>query len=135
MAQVSRPSQKSTKALLRDIARRVETLERHLIAGRTRDFRSRRGDSALRWNIIEEDRLRREIEREQMFRREQPVEWRRRERERLFRNREHADVDRRLRAVGLRARIRELSLKQKMQKLKQLEARNRAETTIFRKAK
>ena len=88
------------------------------------------GRLALRDRIIEEHYLRQAIAREEALRRDRPDLWRHAEAGRIARNRGQAELNRRLRAAGCRPVSTELSLKQKMKKLQQLEARNRAETAI-----
>ena len=89
--------------------------------------------SALRSRLIEEYYLRRAIAREEAFRRDNPDLWRRAKSARVTRNREQAELNRRLRAAGCRPVTTELSLKQKVKKLQQLEARNRAETASLKR--
>lgn len=81
--QSGRVSSVSTKAILKDVVRRLDALERRLARGSTMPGAPRVTDWMLRWNILQEDRLRREIAREEALRRERPDEWRRRERERI----------------------------------------------------
>ena len=88
-----------------------------------------------RASIIEEHDLRREIAREEALRRDAPDWWHRVEKGRVARNREHAELNRKLRAAGCRPVASEPSLTQKMKKLQQLEARNRAETETRRRAR
>jgi hypothetical protein len=90
--------------------------------------------SALRTRIIEEHYLRQAIAREQALRRDHPDLWRRAEAGRITRNQEQAELNRRLRAAGCHPVATELSLKQKMKKLQQLEARNRAETASMKRS-
>ena len=90
--------------------------------------------SALRSRIIEEHYLRREIAREEAFRRENPDLWSRADAARVTRNRSQTELNRRLRAAGCTPVTMELSLKQKMKKLQQLEARNRAETASVKRS-
>jgi hypothetical protein len=90
--------------------------------------------SELRARIIEEHYLRQAIAREEALRREHPDLWRRSEAGRVTRNREQSELNRRLRAAGCRPVETELSLKQKMKKLQQMEARNRAETASRKKS-
>ncbi len=89
----------------------------------------------LRWHIIEEDHLRREIAEQEALRRDRPDVWRGRERIRRARRRESAALARRLRAAGLPPPALEPSLTQKVKKLQQLEARNRAELETRRRAR
>ncbi len=119
---------------LEDLARRIETLERRLGSRRSGPSGSAPSDTMLRWNLIEEDRLRREIAAEGALRREQPDVWRERERARLAQRRESATLARRLRAEGLPRPYSEPTLPQKVKKLRQLEARNRSELATRRRA-
>ncbi|HVC21601.1 MAG TPA: hypothetical protein VNE16_16135 [Vicinamibacterales bacterium] len=112
---------------LRDLDARVRALERRLAPARRKSPGSVLPHLELRLRIIEEDALRREVEREEALRRERPDWWQQRERERRARNRAKGPLNRRLRAEGFRPVALEPSLGQKMQKLKRLEARNRAE--------
>ena len=89
----------------------------------------------LRMRIIEEHHLRREIAGWEAHRREHPESWRRLEAARIARNRAQAELNRKLREAGCRPVSAELSLKQKMKKLQQLEARNRAEVATSRTSK
>jgi hypothetical protein len=82
----------------------------------------------LRDRIIEEHYLRQAIAREEALRRDRPDLWRHAEAGRMARNRQQTELNRRLRAAGCRPVSTEPSLKQKVKKLQQLEARNRAET-------
>jgi hypothetical protein len=88
-----------------------------------------------RRSLIEEHFLRREVAREEALRRDDPDWWRRMESERVARNREQAELNRKLRAAGCRPVSSELSLRQKMKKLEQLGARNRAETEAVRRTR
>ena len=88
----------------------------------------------LRDRIIEEHYLRQPIAREEALRRDRPDLWRHAEAGRMARNREQAELNRRLRSVGCRPVATELSLKQKLKKLQQLEARNRAETASAKRS-
>ena len=91
--------------------------------------------SMLRSRIIEEYYLRKQIEREEALRRDSPQAWRRSQSERIARNRADSGLNRMLREVGCPPVAPELSLKQKMKKLQQLVAYNRAESARFRVAK
>lgn len=88
----------------------------------------------LRDRIIEEHYLRQTIAREEALRRDRPDLWRHAEAGRMARNRQQAELNRRLRAAGCRPVRTELSLKQKVKKLQQLEALNRAETASPRRS-
>jgi hypothetical protein len=88
-----------------------------------------------RARIIEEHFLRREVAREEALCRDDPDWWRRMESGRVARNREQAELNRKLRAAGCRPVSSELSLKQKMKKLEQFEARIRAETETVRRTR
>ena len=83
--------------------------------------------SVLRTRIIEAHYLQQAIAREKALRAEHPDLWRRAEDSRIARNKAQAGLNRALRVAGCKAVETELSLKQKMKKLQQLEARNRAE--------
>ena len=87
----------------------------------------------LRTRIIEVHYLQQSIAREAVLRAEHPDLWRRAEDARLARNKSQAGLNRALRAAGCKPVETELSLKQKMKKLQQLEARNRAEIAVSRK--
>ena len=93
-----------------------------------------RHKSALRKRIIEEHYLRQAIAREEAFRRENPDLWSRADAARLTRNRSQTELNQKLRAAGCTPVAMELSLKQKMKKLQQLEARNRAETASIKRS-
>ena len=97
-------------------------------------------DIELRWRIIAEDRLQRQIARDEALQRADPALRRRNEAARVARNRDQKAVNARLRAAGLQPIAPEPSLKQRLKELQQLEARNRAEiamrqprTTVFSK--
>src|SRR5687768_17139003 len=124
--------QNATNTLMRDILQRLEVLERRMLRAPRRDTAPGISELILRWNIIDEERLRGEIARDEILRRKHPGEWRRRERERVAENRAAADLNRRLRAAGLKPQPMRLSLTQKMKKLQHLEAANRAETETCR---
>jgi hypothetical protein len=87
-----------------------------------------RDRSDLRTRIIEAHYLRQAIAREEALRRDRPDLWRHAEAGRITRNRAQAELNRLLRSAGCHPVATELSLKQKVKKLQQLEARNRAET-------
>lgn len=89
--------------------------------------------SMLRTRIIEVHHLQQSIAREEALRGEHPELWRRAEDARIARNTAQAGLNRALRAAGCKPVETELSLKQKMKKLHQLEARNRAEIATLKK--
>jgi hypothetical protein len=89
--------------------------------------------STLRSRIIEEYHLQQSIARDEEFRRDHPDLWQRADDARIARNKAQAELNRRLRAAGCRPVMMEPSLMQKMKKLRQLQARNRAETASLRK--
>jgi hypothetical protein len=102
---------------------------------KTADPRHKSGDilTAIRefdrrQSIIDEEHLRRLIARDGALQRDDPAEWEKREKSRLARNRETAAINRRLRAEKLRPIELEPSFEQRVKKLQQLEARNRAGT-------
>lgn len=95
----------------------------------------RPGDGSLRWNIIQEDLLRRRIANDETFRKEHPSLWKQREADRVARNREVAALNRRLRSAGLRPVDPEPSLAQRVKKLRRLESTNRAETARIRSSR
>lgn len=87
----------------------------------------------LRTRIIEVHYLQQSIAREAALRAEHPDLWRRAEDSRIARNQTQAELNRALRAAGCKPVETELSLKQKMKKLQQLEAKNRAEIATLKK--
>ena len=89
----------------------------------------------LRTRIIEEHHLRQSIARDEAFRREHPELWQRADAARMARNESQGELNRRLRAAGCQPVMLEPSLKQRMKKLQQLQAKNRAETAKSRTAK
>jgi hypothetical protein len=89
---------------------------------RALDARSRRT------KILEEEFLRRAVEREKRLRADDPALWRELDLARQARNQETAAVNRRLRAEGLRPVSLELALSQRVKKLQQLEAPNKAKS-------
>jgi len=115
------------RAAIRDLDSRVRALERRLAPVRRGPSRSALPQLELRLRIIEEEALRREVEREEVLHRDRPDWWQQSEQERRARNRAKGPLNRRLRAAGLRPVALELSLAQRMQKLRRLEVRNRAE--------
>jgi len=90
------------------------------------------GLEELRNRIIEEHRLRTEVERDERARRESPDYWRWRENLRLQGDRADVELNRKLREAGCRPVPRSLTLAEKVKKLQQLEARNRAEIATLR---
>ena|SRR5687768_13946258 len=84
-------------------------------------------DIELRWRIIQEDRLRRQLARDEAMRRSDPGQWRRADAARVARNRDQKALNDRLRAAGLRPIEPEPSPRQRLKELQQLGARNRAE--------
>jgi hypothetical protein len=89
----------------------------------------------LRSRIIEVHYLHQAIAREEALRTEHPDLWRRAEEARIARNKAQAGLNRSLRAAGCKPVETELSLRQKMKKLQQLEARNRADIAAFKRAR
>ena len=88
--------------------------------------------SMLRSRIIEEHQLRMEVARDEKARRESPEYWRWKENIRLQGDRADAELNRKLREAGCRPVPRSLTLAEKVTKLQQLEARNRAEIASLR---
>jgi hypothetical protein len=80
----------------------------------------------LRLAIIEEERLRLAIARDDAFRAESPEVWRRVEIARRAENRNVAAINRRLRALGLTPMRLSPSLGRRRQELRRLQARNAA---------
>ena len=89
--------------------------------------------SALRTRIIEEHHLQQSIARDQAFRKEHPDLWQRADEARVARNNAQSELNRKLRAAGCEPVMMELSLRQKMRKLQQLQAQNRADIASSRK--
>ena len=89
--------------------------------------------SILRSRIIEEHHLQQSIARDEEFRKEHPDLWNRADSARITRNKAQTDLNRKLRAAGCQPVMMELSLKQKVKKLQQLQAQNRAEIAASRK--
>ena len=89
--------------------------------------------SALRTRIIEEHHLQQSIARDRAFREEHPDLWQRADDARVARNEAQSELNRKLRAAGCEPVMMELSLRQKMRKLQQLQAQNRAEIASSRK--
>ena len=120
--------------VVRDALNQLKALQRRL--GRRHAAKLEADDELrLRWNIIQEDLLRREIAADQAVRTKDPELWKRREMARLARNREIAALNQRLRNAGLRPESLRPSLKQRMKKLQRLESINRAETARIRRAR
>jgi hypothetical protein len=122
----TRTTLRPTAATIRSIIRRLDALEHCLRHRGTRG--AKRSDFGRRWEILEEHSLRRQVARDEALRNENPALWRQLEISRRARNRETAALNRRLRADGLRPVELELSLAQRVKKLRQLEARNKAES-------
>jgi len=120
-------SKRPTAAAFRDVVRRLDAIERRLTS-RSTEPAYRPSDLMRRWDILDEERLRGQIARDGALRRDDLTEWKNREKRRLARNRETVAVNRRLRAEGLRPIELEPSFAQRVKKLKQLEAGNRART-------
>ncbi len=78
--------------------------------------------------ILDEWRLRKDVERERTIREQDPDAWRRLNAERIDRNRATAMLNERLRAAECRPMSLEMSLTQRERKLQRLMARNEAET-------
>jgi hypothetical protein len=91
------------------------------------------GKSMLRSRIIEEHHLQQAIARDQEFRKEHPDLWHRADAARIARNRAQTPLNRKLRAAGCDPVSLELSLRQKMKKLQQLQAQNRAQIASSRR--
>jgi hypothetical protein len=83
-----------------------------------------------RSEILKEHFLRQDVARFDALRRENPTLWREVETGRRARNRDTAALNRRLRAEGLSPVELEPSLAQRVKKLKQIEARERARTAL-----
>ena len=81
----------------------------------------------LRRSILEEEGLRSAVARDEELRQSRPDLWRSLEAARRAENRETAATNRRLRALGLEPLRLRLSLAQRRQELRRLEARNMAE--------
>lgn len=89
--------------------------------------------ASLRSRIIEAHYLQQAIVREQTLRAQHPDLWRRADDARIMRNKSQSGLNRMLRAAGCEPVKTELSLKQKIKKLQQLEARNRAEIASLKR--
>jgi hypothetical protein len=113
-------------ATFREIIRRLDAIERRLNHGGTRAVPE--SDFARQFEIIEEERLRRQVARQSLLRQENPILWRKLEMDRRARNREKAVLNRRLRAEGLHPVELEPSLAQRMKKLQQIDARESTRT-------
>jgi len=92
-------------------------------------------DWRLRWNIIQEDLLRREVAADEALRTKDPELWKQKEVARLARNREIAALNQRLRNAGLLPESLRPSLKQRMKRQQRLESSNRAETARIRETR
>ena len=116
------------RPVLQEILRRLDALERRV---RTQSRRSQPGATNAsqilrRGDILEEESLRREIVGDQALAHRNPTLWQSFESGRLVRNRELLVLNNRLQAEGLPPVELCPSLKQRKQKLKRLEAANRA---------
>ena len=80
----------------------------------------------LRAAIIEEERLRLGIERDEAFRNRNPAAWRQVELTRRTANKDTTEINRRLRALGLTPMRLSPSLGLRRQELRHLQARNAA---------
>ena len=87
----------------------------------------------LRSSILEEERLRRSIERDERSREARPGVWRICEEARRAENREIAKTNRRLRAIGLEPVRLQPSLSQCRQELQRLQQSNEAKIAAFQK--
>jgi hypothetical protein len=122
----SPPSVRPSISALREILRRLDSIERRLNRPASRVYGQ--SDLMRRWDIVEEEQLRRRVARDTALRRDDPTQWRAREQERRARNQETSALNRRLRAEGLPPMELEPSLEQRVKKLQQLEARTGAES-------
>jgi hypothetical protein len=86
--------------------------------------------AALRMRIIEEHHLQQAIAREDAMRSTDPELWRKVEAARVTRNLDLAELNRKLRSAGCRPVTLEPSLRQKLKKLRRMQALNRAELAI-----
>ena len=119
-------------AAFRDVLRRLDAIERRL-AGRSADSTHSPSDLMRRWDIVEEERMRRRVADDTALRRENPARWREQlQQTRRAQNRETSALNRRLRAEGLRPMELEPTLEQRVKKLQQLEARNRGGSATAR---
>jgi hypothetical protein len=89
----------------------------------------------LRQDIIDEDRLRRLVERHDEARRNAPQFWNWLEEHRLKGNREREETNRRLAALGLPLIPLQDSLEESRQKLQRLEAQNTAAIATVTRSK
>ena len=89
--------------------------------------------SRLRTRIIEEFHLQQSIARDKAFRESHPDLWQRADAARVARNSAQAALNRKLRAAGCEPVLMEPSITQKIKKLRQLQAQNRAEIAAARK--
>ncbi len=86
----------------------------------------------LRDMIVTEERLRREVARDEEFRTAHPAAWFALESARRVANMDTTAINRRLRALGLPPLSLSPSLVQRKQKLRRLEAQNAARIAAFR---
>jgi len=120
--------------VVRDALNQLKALQRRL--GRRHAPKLEGSDDwRLRWNIIQEDLLRREVAADEALRTKDPELWKQKEVARLARNREIAALNQRLRNAGLRPESLRPSLKQRMKKLQRLESSNLAETARIRETR
>jgi len=89
----------------------------------------------LRTRIIEEHHLQQSIARDDAFRKEHPDLWQRADEARIARNKAQGELNRKLRAAGCKPVLLEPSLRQRVRKLQQLQAQNRAEIAKLRTAR
>jgi hypothetical protein len=85
----------------------------------------------LRASILDEERLGRELARDEEIQRAEPARWRSLEAARGKRNREIGAANQRLSSLGLTPVRPELSLAQRRQELQRLQRRNVAEIAAF----
>jgi hypothetical protein len=85
--------------------------------------------------MLEEHHLQQTIAREEALRTEHPDLWRQVDVARIARNQQLAELNTKLRSAGCRPVTMEPSLRQKMRRLQQLQARNNAELAISAKAR
>lgn len=121
-----RTTYQATGAIIRNIIRRLDALEQRL--GRNSRANGPT-EFARRWEILEENRLRDQVARDEAFSKRNPELWRQMEVDRRARNRKTTILNKRLRAEGLRPVTLDLSLAQRVKKLQQLEARNHAQSS------
>jgi hypothetical protein len=87
-----------------------------------------------RWDIVEEEHVRRRLAQDTILRRDNPARWRELEKARRARNRETSALNRRLRAEGLQPLELEPSFEQRVKKLQRLEASTRAQSATRKRA-